>query len=149
MNKIHYRHTQAGFLLIMIIGVAIVALGMVSAVYGANPVTMVVSLVLLAALLAFRTLTVEIDDELLRMHFGGKLFRKSIPLRDVDSVRVVKTPWFYGWGLKWSPHGWVYRVSGLMTVEVRLKNGRRYRIGSDEPEKLAGAIRESRREKHE
>jgi hypothetical protein len=37
----------------------------------------------------------------------------------------------------------VYNVSGFDAVEIKLKNGKRYRIGTDEPKDLEQAIRNS------
>jgi len=54
----------------------------------------------------------------------------------------VKNPWYYGWGIRFTPHGWLYNVSGLHAVEIELKNGKKYRIGTDVPENLEKAIRE-------
>ncbi len=46
--------------------------------------------------------------------------------------------WYYGWGIRgwlW-PKMWIYNVSGFDAVEIKLKNGKMYRIGTDEPKKL-------------
>ncbi|HEU4752170.1 MAG TPA: hypothetical protein VFU47_03600, partial [Armatimonadota bacterium] len=48
-----------------------------------------------------------------------------------------------GWGIRlaWD-HGpiSVYNVSGLEAVELRMKGGGRFRIGTDEPRELCAAI---------
>ena len=38
-------------------------------------------------------------------------------------------------------HGWLFNVSGVQAVEICLRSGRKYRMGTDEPERLADAIR--------
>jgi hypothetical protein len=38
-------------------------------------------------------------------------------------------------------NGWLYNVSGWEAVEVRFKNGKRFRLGSDEAKKLVEIIR--------
>jgi hypothetical protein len=38
--------------------------------------------------------------------------------------------------------GWLYNVSGLRAVEVGLKSGRKYRVGTDEPERLEAALKQ-------
>ena len=53
----------------------------------------------------------------------------------------VTTHWIYGWGIRWIPGGWLWNVSGLDGVELALVSGRRFRIGTDEPEQLAGRFR--------
>lgn len=47
---------------------------------------------------------------------------------------------FAGWGIRITPHGMLYNVSGSEAVEIRMKNVRRFRLGTDEPEVLRGAI---------
>jgi hypothetical protein len=38
---------------------------------------------------------------------------------------------------------WIYNVSGFDAVEITLKNGNTYRIGTDEPKELEQAILQS------
>lgn len=93
-------------------------------------------------LASFVTLTVYIDEKYLRIKFGYGIFRKSFLLNDVASVRAVKNQWYYGWGIRiwlW-PYMWIYNISGFNAVEITLKNGKIYRIGTNEPEKLEQAI---------
>jgi hypothetical protein len=42
-----------------------------------------------------------------------------------------------------TPHGWLYNVAGRGAVEITLKGGRRFRIGTDEPERLCYAIQQA------
>ena len=37
---------------------------------------------------------------------------------------------------------WIYNVSGFDAIELTMKNGKIYRIGTDEPEKLEAAIKQ-------
>ncbi len=48
---------------------------------------------------------------------------------------------WHGWGIHWWFGTWVFNVSGWQAVEIVYANGKRYRIGSDQPEALAAAIR--------
>lgn len=101
--------------------------------------TMVFILFILAS---FGTLTVAIDEQFLKIRFGWGVFRKKFPLSEIASVRKVKNHWYYGWGIKvwfW-PYMWIFNVSGFDAVELTMKNGKIYRIGTDEPEKLERSI---------
>ena len=53
---------------------------------------------------------------------------------------MVKNPWYYGWGIRWTPDGPLYNIAGEGGVMLILADGKKIRIGSDEPELLAGAI---------
>jgi len=72
--------------------------------------------------------------------FGPGLIRRRIPLRRIREVRVVRTPWYYGWGIRLTPTGWLWNVSGLDGVEVQFDDGHRFRVGSDEPNRLSEAL---------
>jgi hypothetical protein len=52
----------------------------------------------------------------------------------------VRNPWYYGWGVRLTPHGILYNVSGLNAVELLLDDGRRVRVGTDEPDALVRAL---------
>lgn len=136
----HYRHTQVGWVVIAsAIGVAaLIGPTLRSAHLPFGP-SLVVALVMLALLL-FTTLTVEVDGEQIRVGFTIGLVRKRIPLRDVQQYREVRDRWYYGWGIRALPGGWLWNVSGLDAVELVLRSGRRFRIGTDEPASLAAAI---------
>jgi len=65
-------------------------------------------------------------------------------LAAIRTCIVVRNRWWYGWGIRWTPRGWLYNVSGLAAVELTLTDGRRLRIGIDEPERLCEAIAQAR-----
>ena len=138
-----YHHTQIGTLLLGVLGGGVCLLGLALAVVGFNRVVLAALVCLAACLGLFPTLTVTLDDRALRIRFGPGLIRKSFPLEGIEACRVVRNPWFYGWGIHRTPAGWLYNVSGLQAVELTLRSGKTLRIGTDEPETLAMAIRGS------
>ncbi|TAN33021.1 hypothetical protein EPN28_03400 [Patescibacteria group bacterium] len=88
------------------------------------------------------SLQVIIDEKYLRIKFGYGIYKKRFLLDDIVSAKTVKNHWYYGWGIKvwfW-PKMWIYNVSGFDAIEIKLKNGKTYRIGTDEPEKLEQTI---------
>jgi hypothetical protein len=58
----------------------------------------------------------------------------------IASYQVVKNPWYYGWGIRLTPHGWLYNVSGSYAVEIKMKTGKKYRIGTNVPNDFEKAI---------
>ncbi len=91
----------------------------------------------------FSTLTIAIEKGTLRATFGPGLIRKKVKLADIATVRPIPIRWWYGWGIHLTPHGWLYNVSGWKAVEITLRNGRRFCLGTDEPENLLKAIQEA------
>jgi hypothetical protein len=107
----------------------------------ASPTAMVGGLVAIFMIMGlFAALTVEIRDGLLKFHFGLGLIRKKLKIAEIESCEIVRNPWYYGWGIHATGKGWVYNVSGFEAVEIFMSDGRRLRIGTDEPDLLRKAL---------
>lgn len=146
-----YKHTQIGYLMLAVTLAVLVVFAQAQIQARAEPpsvdsgtnlavtTTMVLILFILAS---FCSLQVIIDEKYLRIKFGFGIYRKKFLLSDIESAKTVKNHWYYGWGIKvwlW-PKMWIYSISGFDAVEIKLKNGKTYRIGTDEPSKLEQAI---------
>lgn len=135
-----YRHTQRGYISMAAAGTGLLlTLGRMMR-GGSKRKLLPAALVLGGAGVVFSKLTVEISGGRLRSFFGANLPARTADLGDIASVEVVRNPWYYGWGVRYTPHGWLYNVSGLDAVEVRLTSGEQFRLGTDEPERLREAI---------
>lgn len=142
-----YTHRQPGFVAAGVIGAGLLLVGRFMVKGGPAAWAMIPVLAVAGAAAAMvSSLTVEIKDGILRSHFGAGLPARTVKIDDIESVEAVKNPWYYGWGIRWTPHGTLYNVSGLDAVEVRLRNGTRFRLGTDEPEALRAAIETAKRE---
>lgn len=148
-----YKHTQIGYLMLVITLAVLVFFSWLqitaraeppSVDSGANFAVTAIMASILFILASFVTLNVTIEERFLRIRFGWGIFRKKFPITEIATVRKVKNHWYYGWGIRlwfW-PKMWIFNVSGFDAVEIRMKNGKIYRIGTDEPEKLEIAIRQ-------
>ncbi len=97
-------------------------------------------LVVFAAAVVFSRLTVTVDPTEVIAAFGWGWPRRNIALGEIVSVRKVRNKWWYGWGLRWIPGGSMYNVWGFDAVELELRSGKVFRIGSDEPDALLAAL---------
>lgn len=136
---LQYHHTQRGTLMI---GVSLAAAGFVSYyLYHGGPSWLWPLLALLGAVgIIFSRLTVHVDEVHVTAFFAPGWPRLKVPVADISEAKVVRNPWYYGWGVRLTPHGALYNVSGLEAVQIRRKNGKTLRIGTDEPEKLRRAL---------
>lgn len=137
-----YKHKQIGTLVLVSMGAVLIAslLGW-SLVPGARSVLGSVFVVIFLLMVLFGTLTTEVSQESLRVAFGPGLIRRTIPLSRIECVTVVRNRWYYGWGIRLTPHGWLFNVSGFDAIELQFVGGRKFRIGTDEPEALVKALR--------
>ena len=98
-------------------------------------------LVVLAVVVAlFHSLTVVISEEELVVKFGPGVINKRFKLNEIQSCQAVRIPWYYGWGIRATPQGMVFRVSGFHAVQIRLTTGKEFLIGTDVPQELEEAI---------
>ncbi len=138
-----YEHTQVGYLIIAVMAAGMVLIGIVLANAGINWIAIGVLVVIAVALVLFSSLTVIIWEEELEVRFGPGPIRKRFRLNEIESCQTVKVPWYYGWGIRLTPHGMLFRVSGFHAVEIKLRTGKKFRIGTDVPQELEEAIRQA------
>lgn len=117
-----YEHTQIGYLNIIIMTAVMVLIGVILANVGINWIAMGVMVVIAIALVLFSSLAVVIREDELEVRFGPGLISKRFKLQDIESCQVVRNPFFYGWGIRLTPHGWLYNVSGFYAVEGQVQN---------------------------
>ncbi|MCR8556382.1 hypothetical protein KXD93_01945 [Mucilaginibacter sp. BJC16-A38] len=143
----NYKHTQISYL-VLVVTLAVFALfakvyitGSAepdSADSGPNFVITFLMALILFILASLVSLQVVIDEKYLRIKFSFGIYQKKFSLNDIMSAKTVKNQWHYGWGIrKWLwPKMLIYNISGFDAVEIKLKNGKTYRIGTNEPKKL-------------
>jgi hypothetical protein len=140
MKKTLYQHTQIGWTVIVTIDLSIAGIIVLLALTEFSWTPVIVAFILGLATVLFGSLTVYIDEEFLTARLGPGLIRKTIPLRSIVGYQPVRNHWYYGWGIRKVPGGWMYNVSGLDAVELRLQDGSVFRIGTDDPQGLIKAI---------
>jgi hypothetical protein len=100
-------------------------------------------LVVVALLIAnFAVLKVRVTSSEVRWAFGIGWLARRIPLEEIRDVEVKRSAWYWGWGIRWTPRGWLWRSSGLDAVWLGLASGKQAGVGSHRPAELARAIRE-------
>ena len=149
-----YKHTQIGYLMIIITLAVLILFAWaqytvrsepLSVDSGANFLVTAIMILILFTLSSVTTLTVSIDEKYIQIKFGYGIFKKKFLLSEIVSVKQVKNHWYYGWGMRfwfW-PRMCIYNVSGFDAVEIILKNGKIYRIGTDDQSGLETAIKQT------
>ncbi len=138
----YYRHLQVGTLMIVAFGLVPVFSLAAYLYLGAIAWPAATTAFCLVMLWLFWSLEVKVDDSDVLLRFGNGPIRKRIPLAAVKSCTRVRNSPLFGWGIRYIGRGWLYNVSGLDAVELSLKNERRIRIGTDDPDGLCDAVRQ-------
>ncbi|MCK4236641.1 MAG: hypothetical protein KAX38_05950 [Candidatus Krumholzibacteria bacterium] len=142
---VRYHHRQLGILVLWIGCAALIGFIALLVFVEAPPIGIAVLLCLLVCFILFGALTVEVTDTEVHLRFGPGLIRKSFSISDIRRVEVVRNAWYFGWGIRRIPRGWLYNVSGLNAIELEMSDGHLNRIGTDQPEELLAAIEKVRR----
>ncbi len=143
-----YRYTQIGLVTILMILLAgaftafVIISGLVSS---AGPVLKVVGLVVVGffvlVLAAFYSFTIQIAGGILNVWFGFGVGKRSIDIADIRSIQIVKTPWYYFWGIKSIPGGWLYSIApGGRALELVFMDNRVIHLGTDRPEEIKARL---------
>ncbi len=145
-----YEHTQPGWVVRAVIAlcgisIAVPPLRLAIAAGGTPPPgslvgSLVTAAVMLLLLVLFHRLVVRIDGDSLRVNFGIGLIGYTFLLSDILSCRAVRSPWYSGWGIRKIRGGWLLNVSGYQAVEISLRSGKVYRIGTDDQDGLLAAL---------
>jgi hypothetical protein len=147
-----YRHTQTSRGILVIFGLMIVYVLVMAALLPQWPVRLILGALLVVFVgigYVFSSLTTVLTEEHFVFYFGRRLLRKEIPLADIRRATPVRNSLIWGLGIHLTPHGWLYNVWGLDAVEIERSNGKKLRVGTDEPQRLASAIDERIAHRHE
>lgn len=138
VNVAPYEKRQRGSLIVFMLSLLLVA----GVFFLRDALVPGLTLAAVVALLlaSFGSLEVRVDEEAVKLRFGVGLIRRTIALDRIESAARVRNRWWYGWGIRLTPHGWLWNVAGLDAVELRLTDGKLFRIGTGDPEGLQGAL---------
>jgi hypothetical protein len=136
-----YAHTQTGHAIIWpLLAIVLIAN---AGLIGHHPPPIIISVILLVCLVLFYRLKITIEDQVLCATFGVGVIRKKVPLAQIVGCEPVRIRWWHGWGIHLTPFGWLYNVSGFDAVLIRLRDGKKIALGTDDPHGLIAAIRAS------
>ena len=89
----------------------------------------------------FYGMTTKVTPDTISVSFGIGLIKKRTQLKRIKQVDTVKSPWYYGWGIRIIPNGMLYNISGTDGVELKFSDtDRTLRIGTKDSSALKREI---------
>ena len=146
MEHQNYKEFQFGWLLFVVIfPVHILFTYLYAYGIGDRPLTtgafILSNLIFLITYLMFYGMTTTLSRDWIIISFGVGLIRKRIQLKKIISAEPAEDPWYYGLGIRFIPHGMLYNIRGLHTVELKLHDTKNViRIGTQNPKQLRQEI---------
>ncbi|GGI77992.1 hypothetical protein GCM10009332_14240 [Shewanella gelidii] len=135
----HYKNTQLAKAMLAIIGIVSLLLLLASFSKPNEPTGYIFILFAIIAIL-FSSLTISVENGKILWFFGPRFWNKSLEISQIESARVIETKWYNGLGIRLISTGWLYNVSGLTAVELKLKDGTIISLGTDDADNLVQAI---------
>jgi len=142
-----YHHTQrnaAAFFLLNLAALLPIGLFLSGVLppgdVGARITVVVAAVVMMVSAFAFSSLTITVRDGQLSWWFGPGIVKKTVPLATITSAEPTTTSIINGWGIHPTGRGWLYNVAGRQAVLITQQDGKRFLLGTDEPDSLAQVI---------
>ena len=142
-----YKTKQVGWVIVGItVGIAIVIAITSFVLSGTDQEFTAIAIVMIAMFailtLLFGTLETIVTAEEIKIKFGIGLIKKTIPRKSIQGMKVVKNKFIYGWGIRFTPHGWLWNIAGYDAVEFEIKDSKRkFRLGCKDPKELIQEIK--------
>ena len=99
-----------------------------------------IALFMIAVAMPFSSLQVLVRDGRLRVKLGSLITVRNTVLADISSVQRFRPPNLAGLGIRWLAEGTLYTVTMGDAVEIRLRDGTRFYVGSDRPDAMCAQI---------
>lgn len=144
-----YQSIQFGWIISLIFAIVLIIL-IIGYSYdlGQNPVDttglLTVGGILLVALLCFYRLKIVVHNKTIYLIYGIGLIRIKVKPKNIHELRTVKTPLYWGLGIRFTREGMLYNIQGTKGVKITFQDGRSkttIRVGTPEPEALMEAIK--------
>lgn len=136
-----YRNVQFGTVSILITLSAVILLAVLLGLNLIDVASFLPGIIIMSLVCSlFSLMTTRVSENFVEWHFTLGFWRKSISLNKIKSISKVRNKYWWGIGIRLIPGGWLYCVSGLNAVELKLENGKVIRIGTDQPEELFQAL---------
>jgi hypothetical protein len=90
----------------------------------------------------FFRLESKVFEDRIEIKFGVGIIKKTIEFKEVEEVQKVTNKFWYGWGIRYTPHGWLWNISGYEAVQFQLKGkSKGFRLGCKNHEEMYQAIK--------
>lgn len=146
-----YEKTQIGWIMIYVFGILLALLISSRMIFWEttklpDSFLIVAVAILVLFLLMFYQLKIKIDETAIHVIFGIGLIKIRIRPQEISNLESLKVPWWYGWGIRLTPKGWLYNVHGNKAVYFNYTSAgkaKRVLLGTEDSENLIKALHEN------
>ncbi|WP_394193523.1 hypothetical protein [Pseudoalteromonas atlantica] len=135
-----YKNKQYALFIFVVLAWIGSFVGLAWYLIGADMPLMVFAGILILVGFVFHGLTIKVDNTSISWGFGPGLFGDTLLLQDIVEAKAVENSFRHGIGLRITHDGWIYTVSGFSAVQLTMKDGSQYRLGTNDQAGLLAAL---------
>ncbi len=135
-----YKHKQYALFIFVVLGWIGGFVALAWSLIGADTPLMVFAGILVVTAFVFHGLTIRVDSQTISWAFGPGIAGQTLQLSDIVEVKAVQNSFRHGIGMRITFDGWIYSVSGFSAVQLTLKDGMQYRLGTNDQQGLLAAL---------
>lgn len=135
-----YQHKQYAVFIFVVLAWISGFVALAWNLIGADAPLIVFAGILVLVGFLFHGLTIKVDETHISWAFGPGVAGQKLALEDIVDVKPVQNSYRHGIGIRITHDGWIYSVSGFSAVQLTLKDGTQYRLGTNDQAGLVAAL---------
>jgi len=137
------RHTEFNFLLIVVMAAFALFVTIIvnRADVGQQLATWIPPAIMVVILLMLARTQVTVSAQQVTMRFTFPVPARTNSVADVTQFRIIKVPWWVGWGFRMGPGRRCWRAGGTRAVEFERTQGPRFWLGCKDPDAVVELLR--------
>lgn len=139
-----YQHKQTGYFIIVIflifLAVGFVPLFMMENIQFASYIIIGIAFLLL---LLFYRLNIQVFSDKIVLKYGVGIIKITKKVDKINATHIIRTPWYWGLGIRFTPDGWLYNIHSLNAVKLDYTEDgklRKITLGHPHPLELKNVI---------
>jgi len=135
-----YKHKQYALFIFVVLAWIGGFVALAWNLIGADTPLMVFTGILILVAFIFHGLTIRVNSQTISWAFGPGVAGQTLQLDDIAEAKAVQNSFRHGIGMRITHDGWIYSVSGFSAVQLTLKDGMQYRLGTNDQQGLLAAL---------
>lgn len=144
--EVVYKEQQVGVIPITIFGLSTIGMLYLGYLFGYNIIFVLLTIFFFVVTVVYSNMLVTVTEEFITIRIGWVL-QQQIPMAEVSGLDNHDTALLSDWGIRPLGKGWLYSIAGSTAIEIHMRDGTMFVVGTNTPEKLLNSIKEAKKER--
>ncbi|KXK27241.1 MAG: hypothetical protein TR69_WS6001000114 [candidate division WS6 bacterium OLB20] len=139
----HYQEQQIGYVPVAIFGLCTAGMFYLGFLFGYNILFILLTIFFFAVTVVYSNMRTTVTDDHIIVRLGW-VFEQQIPLAEVTGIADHEESLMSDWGIRPLGNGWLFSISGYAAIDIHMRNGSMFVIGTQRPSELLSAIQQAK-----